>query len=872
MRGLALLAGLLALLAADAGRAAPRSRPQVMFMPPGRGGRMAPAVPVTLSGRVVTADGKPAPRARVWLSWYDPKGGTGFREVTMSGAGAFREKLSIYPQFKGFTGVAALEPGHTFVFQRVLVGGTSASAVIRLQPGTRLTGRMLHPDGTPAPRVPVLVTAISPDPRDPRRPAAGKYLPEATAALLFRATTGPDGRFEIAGLPRRARCTLKPGGGLVFAPGSVSPVDLAEGVSDAGILIAARPGSVRVRVTDAVSGKQAARVAVEAVPVEGGALGFFGSVTIQSAGPLLTDEHGEVVLKPLMPARYRVYVQGQRQEVRVTEGERSGPLEFTARARPFEGRVVDAAGNPVAKVRITVEVPEESRSTAVQPFAFGGGDGGAAATDGSGQFRINPFPWMARTITLRATRGNDRAEWSGTGEQLTMPLELRLRRNALAQVTGRLVRPDRRPIANTAFAAIRWQDAPRIAWFGSAVQGRSDAHGRFTVSGLARDESFSLIGGAPFGASRGSFESPRFTTPAAGAAQELGDVVVHPLEGAGQVFQFYGLDSPSELVDLMRTVSTPTPAQVEQARAALQRYAQAVQAGDVDTLYGLTSRFSFAWSEDRPQFLMQSRLEAAAGDRDPAGIRCLRYVPRLSAAYLGAFRRFREKPAELFNLGAAAREAGAGTDWLFLAGRCEGRVRLVAAMHREQGEWRVVDAGGNAANSVVLLGGFGADPDPGAFTRPMTPIDSSQQDTARQVARQFLAAWADRQNGILVSLASPLFPGYAKTAPVFRERLARRLDEGICPLPSAAPIALEPLTDLTSWEQQQLAGMALRINQFDGATRTDARPEDFEGFPGDYAREGRLTQFRYLAAGKAYAILLARHGTGWKVIEPALPM
>src|SRR5439155_13134594 len=199
----------------------------------------------------------------------------------------------------------------------------------------------------------------------------------------------------------------------------------------------------------------------------------------------------------------------------------------------------------------------------------------------------------------------------GSPDQIGSTLELSLRPAMLVSVTGRLLDPRRRPLAKADFSTIRWQEGPRITWLASARQGKTDPAGRFRVDGLERGQSFSILGGAPGRSEEDGFESPRFATPGAAvtvaATQELGDVVVHPVEGAQQVLQLYGFDSTDQLARLTALLPAPPAAAVAGARAALARYNAALGAGDFDAAYHMTSRLSLDWAENRRDFLLRGR-------------------------------------------------------------------------------------------------------------------------------------------------------------------------------------------------------------------------------------------------------------------------
>jgi hypothetical protein len=546
-----------------------------------------------------------------------------------------------------------------------------------------------------------------------------------------------------------------------------------------------------------------------------------------------------------------------------------------ARRGPLVGRVLDAGGKPAGGVLVKVEPGPESLPAPLDTASLFAGRQATpdAVTDGHGSFKIAGFDWWnSPRLTLRATRGNDQAEWSGPGVQLGGTLELRLRTGALVGVAGRLVDPDRHPMKNARVALIRWQDRPRLSWFLTARDVRADGEGRFRVDGLARGESFSLVSGGPFvpgGGDGAGFESPRFATPAAGDAPALGDVVIHPLEGSEQVLQLYGFDSPEQLAQLASLLPPPGPEQERAARQALERYAAALAAGDVDAALRLTAHASSGGAMDRQRFLLRSTLRPPP---EPGELRTIRFVPRILVAYLMLLRNgplsFLTGPS----FGAAARELEATPEWAVFATAAEDRVRTAAILVREAGEWRVVPVPSfvQLGDEFILSGLGGREPTPDSFTRP-APLPEVESQAARATGERYLAAWADGNPAVQQELTSPLSPARAESLPAFRKRLERRLDEGVCPLPVGAAATLRPVEAVTEWELQWLALLARALPGLAGDP-ANAPGEPPAGFPADHARRGDLAAFRYDAGDRSFLMLLARHAGRWQVLEPALPL
>src|SRR5262249_32734913 len=151
---------------------------------------------------------------------------------------------------------------------------------------------------------------------------------------------------------------------------------------------------------------------------------------------------------------------------------------------------------------------------------------------------------------------------------------------------------------------LHWRSSLRPTWFFSARRVETDAQGRFHIEGLERGESFSLLSDTQRFGSGGEaarkqgvlsvsvsalrdFESPRFTTCRQGETQDLGDLIVHPSHAQNEVFHAYGVSSRQ--VVSAGVLETSNSEAIEEARAALSRYHQALRSGDVQALHRLTS-------------------------------------------------------------------------------------------------------------------------------------------------------------------------------------------------------------------------------------------------------------------------------------------
>jgi hypothetical protein len=864
--------------------------------PPGqarpRGPQATKPKTVTVAGRILLPGGGPAAGAQVFVGWRDGGNDDQFKELAADAGGRFSHAVRLVPtNYSAYLGVTAVVAGRFFAWRQFSVDAKDLGTIeLTLAPGATAAGQLVRLDGKPAVGISLSADSIGPElsriaaTREPTRFFPGTtVLPPETAGRLFQARTDADGRFSLPGLPREGQFTLKLGDGLRLAPGSVGPIRLRDADRQpTGILVAVRPGQVRVRVLDRITGKPAANLGVQLVPRRGLLAELVPLVGQRpSTEPMSTDAKGEATATDVVPGDYLLAVGGDGREVRVEEGQVVGPLEIRIRQGALQGRVLDQAGRPVAKAKVTAT--SDLRSMLL-PEALGallgGGDQPAAQTNARGEFQLADFAWNDRKVTVRASRGNDSGEWTGAGDSIGATLELRLRPGAQVSVSGRLVDPARRPLARVTFTVIRWQDAPRIVWFAGAREGKADPNGRFRVDGLERGESFSLLGGSPFRPSsregEGSFESPRFVTPAKGAVQDLGDVVVHPLEGAQQVIQLYGVDSPEQFVRLTGLMVSPCGAGVGDARQALERYQAALQTGDIDTAHRMTARASLGWADERREFLLQGslRTDGLAGPGAAGALRPVRFIPRILVAYLLNFRNLRDDPAGLFNFGRAARDLESNPDWVFFAEAGAADVRLASVLRREQGEWRVVRLPGLLGGAFDILNGFGGKaPDPSGFARPAPSPDAAQREAARVLGERYLESWSRGRDSALLPLTSPLAAGHAATLVSFRKQRAGRADEGACPLVPGSRVHLDAVPDLTAWEAEWVANYALEISQISGSSRRP--PADAKAaadFPGGYVKRGDLCVFRYEAGSQEYLMLLVRHGGQWQVLEPALPL
>ena len=874
----------------------------------------SPTATVSVSGRVRMSDGSAATHARAYFSWLGSDFKPHFLPVPVDSQGRFQCAMTLNPdslQPVGAVSVIAFD--QPILWREIELTKKPISLDLTMQKGAAITGKMIRLDGSPAANVDIQIDSLKPPAKLPRSadPTAmqnevarfqwrqlAKYAPASAMKGLYSACTNSQGRFQITNLPKRALTILKPSGEFKLAPGSATPAEIGQAdQTDVGTFVIAGPGTIHVRVLDHASGKPVSRASVSAFPASIGLQSFTGfGMDSFNQKPVRTDASGLGRITGLVPGKYFVFA-GLPEEanpqnaamrssgmvfagfgsrtVTVSEGQTA---DVTSHIGIFKGHVTDSSGKPIAESSITIETPGAQGPFGAFAGFSGQGTTPAAKTDVKGEYNIADFPWDSEKVIVRATRSNDQVEWTGPGTSADRAQRLRLRKGALVGISGRLVDTNRKPIGKAKASLIRWQDGPRITWFASAQSVEAGADGRFHLDGLLRGEAFTLIGGSPFGGMaqqdgkpQQGFESPRFTSSTTGSLQDLGDVVVHPLEGPQQVLQLYGLDSPGQLAHLSSLSPVPTAEMVAGAKVALDRYKAALRAGDLDSVHKLTSRSSFGWSEDRAQFLLNTSLRAdTATDLNSATL--LRLVPRISTAYLTALNNLGSDGNAIFNLGAAARKAEAEPNWVFLVQLRDNAVKVVGAAHKEQGEWRVVTLPDVQGQDIVLLTSGATNlPDPAMLDKPAILPQPDQRALALAAGRTYLAAWANENDAARLALTSPLPFGHALVLADIRKLKSSRADEDVCAAAADSLPELKTVEDLTQWELAWLANYAITLTEFSGNSRARGG-EMLKGFPAESARKGEIMPFRYTADGREFLMLLLRREGKWQVLEPALPV
>ena len=885
--------------------------------------------------------------------------------------------------------VTALLPGKGIAWTQVPVGNPNLSKVqLNLMPLATLEGRLVHTDGTPNANTEVRVVAltpratirngVSPAPTTPTKAElanvtsrlsvmqqSGNFfilpiLPPDALAEQFRATTDANGKFTFNGIPRDTTISLKPGGKLAMAAGSANMFAIQDQErQNAGLFVATPTVRVKVRVYDLQTHQPVPQMPVRIASVNMlQNMALMHRVNIADFHGFRTDAKGEMTSLDLLPGDYVVNALGCMKTAHLEAGQDTPTIDIAVRHGFLRGRLLDADGKPVvnADVRLAAAGNTNGRvfvftNNGNNNVQFINGDFGGltsglpVTTDGKvtspdfngavptmmmrtgadGTFTIPNMPWGSPQIRIWATKGNDLAEWSGPASKADANLTLQLRRNVLMTVSGRLVDPERRPLAKVTCKTLHWLSSPRSTWFATARDVTTDADGNFKVDGMERGESFSLItvgqsqlsnnslssndtgpaetvslaqndgvenalqtlGNLPVFSRhvipiRQDFESPRFMTCATGDGQSLGEVMVHPHDTPDEVLQSYD-GSPGDQPTLPGVVAAPTPGDVQAAQAVLARFDNALKTGDVDALNALTSRVSPGWSSNRQAFLRNVSLCGRVNTDEDAPTRALNFVPRSTVA---ALLKMAPQEAGAERAERVGEKANAPADWVFLNRQVGGAVVTAGILHREAGEWRVV---ANHSFAMPLIADQIQTPTAASkWEQTATALTPELLQEARQAGELYMQAWRDTDREQMRRLTSPFAALPNGNLARFRHALEHRADDGVCPLDGEEKISLLPVTNLTLWEQNQmkhLAGMNAPMNVNGMSVITTERGEtvistqataptasETKSAPEKLAPGQDTAVLRYSAQGRNFLMVLTRHNQHWQMLEPAMPL
>ncbi len=622
------------------------------------------------------------------------------------------------------------------------------------------------------------------------------------------------------------------------------------------------------------------------------------------------------------------------------EGGAGAQAEFALREGPLNGRLLDASGKPRANVDIMMNAgPAASAVPLVNNGLVFSRFGGRGNFDGNGQFSagwerrpiartgpdgtfvINDFPWGASRVILRATAGCDRAEFNSPVSAIGSGVTLRLTPQALVTVTGRLVDPKRRAVSKMTCQALHWQSSPRPIWFASAHKVRSDAQGRFRIEGLERGESFSVISNgqnvvqqqaaqtkvaavrtvALAGKSSVTdFESPRFVAAREGAAQDMGDTMVHPSSTQDEVMQTYGAAQREVVSD--GVIETPSQAAVDAAKDALRRFAEARAKVDVRAMQSLTSRLSPDYSPALPEFLARASFVSATGSKGRAdSLRPLRFVPRAlirgmlgndSSGGMGIQRNgivtLNSSVTDLNSFDGlqvasdtapqpSLREGDlrSGSAWVVLTEQRKTGLALAAVLHHEDGRWRVVSGAFPANTPFTTLAGFfgGIVPIDGARQAAAAPLPIDQFASARAAGARFLRQWARNRPDAMRQQTSLTSFSFAANAADYRKLQEHRPDQGNCPLNPGDAFALQPIPHMSRWEQQRLTRLVWSHSAPTGGNSAVTQAFAFNGAGPRHVKAVEMpVLLQYALPSGRFVMELVREKGMWKVVEPAMPL
>lgn len=899
-----------AMRAADAAyRAAARGR---RFTPPAQPKILTN---VTVAGRVLDENGKPAPNTAVYVYWTTHQNIEKSVVLTTDAQGKFSRQMEIKSRSNSLQ-ICAVAAGKSCAAKRLfLTTQPLAAAEIRLPSGIALSGRLLASDGSPlANQTLSLRSIVNIDDNNMHFSShfgqqmalqggqGESVLPAAVSAKLFRTRTDAAGRFTFTGLPRRSVAQIALDKPLILTQSSLLPISIADTAQEAGTLIAVRPGSVIVRMTDPLTGKPVANTQIQLTSADFSmaAMQMTNRMGRGEANPSKhTNADGVATFANLRPGSYYASTEGRFEKVTIEEGKPAPTVTLALRQDKLKGRIVDTKGKPIAglEVKMNPLIKHDEEIMRVSPFArfgeFGWENRPRATTDANGYFTLPKLAWSGDQLTIRAVRGNALAEWNGSPAQIRGELTLKMQPNALITVTGRLIDTQRRPLKNTGFQSLHWTAAPRSFWVSNARAVQLDAKGRFQLDGMKRGESFSFITGTRFGgfqpgigrtqqngAKSVAFESPRFATLQNGQQQDLGDVMIHPLDDPEELEENYGFNSSQSVAKFPGLLPAPSQDAVREAKAALLAYRNLLQAGDMKQVYAMTSRLTPGWSEDYKTYLQRAILRDGYAEISPKLEKsaALRYVPRSVAASFvnGNNGMMFGVPQDITPI---VKELNRSGEWVFLVEEQNGGVVTTGIVRKEEGQWRVINnhfASFFGGDPLQQIASNGVQPSGSDFSKPASAAKPESLDAARSVAERYLQEWAAGRPSALRTLTS-VFSSLASAKPDdFARAFEKRIDGGACPLGMNEPFALEPLSDLSLWEQQWMASLTLtpqvqsrmRIFQNGGIAPTPQGQHN-GNFPSDYARRGDLALFRYSAQGRAYIISLVRSDNKWSVLEPA---
>lgn len=806
--------------------------------PAGAAPAKKPAVPPAgvVTGRVLLPTGKPAAGAQVWIGWMI-RGREGFTEGKASAAGTFRLASAQKVAEAFWVGAAApgAAPNWTAITTKAGPLKAPKPVTLKLPAPIAVTGFLVDSSGRPKAGVTVKVPRLCSDESGPFGGTGAAMTPPSVLAAL-KARSAANGAFKISGLPPRRLAYLalpspmvSPEIGFRLGRGPVQPVGIIPAIRTGSLQITAQSGG------EPAAGGTAWLRRVVTTPSEEVAVAFGRRAREARAGirKIELEANGLGLVEGLQPGRYEVAFHGRIVPVEVPEGDAAPPVMLSARALSGSGFVRDAAGKPVPGARVSVQIGNP-------PVDWPPGPQNAVVTDERGAWSVEEFPWEAPVIVVRAQTADASAEWRGSPAALRGPLSLTLKVGTLLTVRGRLMW-NGKPAPGAPVAVFTREDGrPQ----GIAV-GKTDPDGRFELGGVRRGLRYAIgtvLSDRPF-------ESAFHTSPETGDEQDLGDVTVRP--------QLASLaPGTPEWAGLFWPAPIPADAEIERAREAGFRFLEALRKGDAPAAHGLLSPVSQYYEPDLTPFLAEGAVGLQIPVPEAASLTRSGLFPiRISPRGLLATRLSEESDLEDRRRLIDALER---PDWLALAYASPQGVHGLFLMHREADGWRVVDG---------IDSGAGASFVPGAEKLLTTPAPSAPAE-AVAAAEGFLKAAAAGDLKRMRSLLAKDAREWSASDGAFEKAWSAR-PEAMKPAVSGA--AAGAMTGLSAWDV-----LTLYVN---GVLLGDYRPGRFEKDPtpaarraADRVRTGRLTAVRFTAGDREYVMLLSREESGWRVVEPALPL
>jgi beta-lactamase regulating signal transducer with metallopeptidase domain len=385
-----------------------------------------------VSIKILTPDGKPITQARAWMIdqgtidysnlTYDPFSNVRVEEVPVVD-GVAKVDFSVLGRT---TQVLAVEAaGYGFSFEKRWPNDKPDADFV-LRAGSRLTGRLLLPDGRPAAGIRLFPARI--DCRQRRH----IILANAELRARYSATTDAAGRYAIEGLPQGANLALDTDDKRFAAIPSQRWVAIGDSASTETQDIRLVPAAtIEGRVLR--GGKPVGEVYVECMDRD-------------ARGMAVTNANGRYRIERLREGLFRVAVvlfppmseeltAAAREEVVVKAGDHKSGLDFAlVRGALIKGRVTYSDGSP-ASVLVQIQGPGNPRGMAI-------------STDEAGNYRLRvpagrqsvslpEFPIASKVVTVK------------DGEERMVNFDAGDKRNAVPAYSPKMVDSEQ-PVKRTA--------------------------------------------------------------------------------------------------------------------------------------------------------------------------------------------------------------------------------------------------------------------------------------------------------------------------------------------------------------------------------------------------------------------------------------